>query len=116
MNQGRTVFSQVMDVLPTHEFRLCVRRYQGNRHMWTFSCMDQFLCMAFAQLSYRNELNALQRSYGDDLDAHSHGESFLKLFEARFVPGGEKPSARGGPSCRKRFALTSFRKVPGLVR
>ena len=42
----------------------------------------------FAQLSYRNELDALQRSYGDDLDADSHGESFLKLFEARFVPGG----------------------------
>ena len=42
----------------------------------------------FAQLSYRNELDAMQRSYGDDLDAHSHGESFLKLFEARFVPGG----------------------------
>ena len=56
MNQGRTVFSQVMDVLPTHEFRLCVRRYQGNRHMRSFSCMDQFLCMAFAQLSYRDSL------------------------------------------------------------
>jgi transposase len=56
MNQGRTVFSQVMDFLPTHEFRRCVGKYQGNRGMRSFSCMDQFLCMAFAQLSYRDSL------------------------------------------------------------
>ncbi len=42
----------------------------------------------FASLPYKNELGALQRAYGEDLDARSHGESFLKLFEARFVPGG----------------------------
>lgn len=42
----------------------------------------------FARLPYKNELDALQRSYGEDLDARSHGESFLKLFEARFIPGG----------------------------
>lgn len=42
----------------------------------------------FARLPYQNELNALQHSYGENLDARSHGESFLKLFEARFVPGG----------------------------
>jgi transposase len=56
MNQGRTVFSQVMDFLPNHEFRCCVARYQGNRRLRSFSCMDQFLCMAFAQLSYRDSL------------------------------------------------------------
>jgi transposase len=56
MNQGRTVFSQVMDFLPNHEFRSCVTRYQGNRRLRSFSCMDQFLCMAFAQLSYRDSL------------------------------------------------------------
>ena len=56
MYQGRTVFSQVMDFLPNHEFRRCVTRYQGNRRLRSFSCMDQFLCMAFAQLSYRDSL------------------------------------------------------------
>jgi hypothetical protein len=49
MNQGRTVFSQLMDGLPKHEFDKCVARYQGNRRIRNFSCFDQFLCMAFAQ-------------------------------------------------------------------
>ena len=48
MNTGRTVFSQIMDLLPHWDFRTCVKRYQGECHIKTFSCMDQFLCMAFA--------------------------------------------------------------------
>src|ERR1043166_8910407 len=56
MNTGRTVFSQLIDYLPIHQFRECVRRYDGNRRMRTFSCWDQFLCMAFAQLTYRDSL------------------------------------------------------------
>jgi hypothetical protein len=56
MNTGRTVFSQLIDYLPIHQFRECVRRYNGNRRMRTFSCWDQFLCMAFAQLTYRDSL------------------------------------------------------------
>jgi hypothetical protein len=45
-----------MDFLPMHEFRQCVKRYNGNRKVKTFSCLDQFLCMAFAQLTYRESL------------------------------------------------------------
>ena len=56
MYYGRIVFAQVMDVLPMHEFRKCVRRYGGERRVRTFSCLDQFLCMAFAQLTYRQSL------------------------------------------------------------
>ena len=56
MHFGRIVFAQVMDVLPMHEFRKCVRRHQGERRVRTFSCLDQFLCMAFAQLTYRESL------------------------------------------------------------
>jgi hypothetical protein len=56
MNVGRTVFSQMMDFLPTYEFNRCVRRYRGNRRTRHFSCRDQFLCMAFAQLTYRESL------------------------------------------------------------
>lgn len=56
MNTGRTVFSQLIDCLPMHQFRECVRRYDGNRRTRTFSCWDQFLCMAFAQLTYRDSL------------------------------------------------------------
>ncbi len=56
MHSGRIVFAQVMDMLPMHEFRKCVRRYQGERRVRTFSCLDQFLCMAFSQLTYRESL------------------------------------------------------------
>ena len=51
-----TVFSQVMSFLPLHQFRRCVARYDGNRKVQSFTCMDQFLCMAFAQLTYRESL------------------------------------------------------------
>lgn len=56
MNSGRLVFSQIMDFLPMHEFRRCVQRYRGNYKMQSFSCFDQFLCMAFGQLTYRDSL------------------------------------------------------------
>jgi hypothetical protein len=56
MNTGRTIFSQLMDFLPTHEFNLCVARYGGNRRVRQFSCRDQFFSMAFAQLTYRESL------------------------------------------------------------
>ena len=48
--------SQVMDFLPMHEFLQCIKRYKGNRKVKTFSCLDQFLCMAFAQLTFRESL------------------------------------------------------------
>lgn len=50
MYTGQTVFSQLMDFPPMYEFRKCVDRYGGNYHMSSFSCMDQYLCMGFAQL------------------------------------------------------------------
>ncbi len=53
MNLGRSVFSQLLDFLPTYQFQLCVDRYQGNRYIKDFSCWDQFLCLLFAQLTYR---------------------------------------------------------------
>jgi hypothetical protein len=60
MNTGHTVFSQIMDLLPHWDFHNCVKRYQGNRKTQTFSCMDQFLCMAFAQLTYRESLRDIE--------------------------------------------------------
>ena len=59
MNQGKTIFSQLLDFLPTYEFRQCVKRYQGHYKIKSFSCWDQFLCMAFAQLTYRESLRDL---------------------------------------------------------
>jgi len=56
MNSGQSLFAQLMDHLPSHEFRQCVQRYAGNFRVRSFSCWDQFLCMAFAQLTYRESL------------------------------------------------------------
>src|SRR6202158_4676709 len=60
MNLCRTVFSQLVDLLPTYQFQLCVDRYQGNRYVKDFSCWDQFLCLAFAQLTYRESLRDIE--------------------------------------------------------
>ena len=56
MHAGRLVFSQLLDFFPRHPFNVCVRRYGGNRKVSRFSCRDQFLCMAFSQLTYRESL------------------------------------------------------------
>ena len=60
MNIGRTVFSQLMDFLPMHEFRSAVNRYNGNHRTRRFTCWDQFLCMAFAQLTFRESLRDIE--------------------------------------------------------
>jgi hypothetical protein len=60
MYQGQTVFSQVMDFLPQKKFRQCVNRYNGNYRVRSFKCYDQLLCMAFAQLTYRESLRDIE--------------------------------------------------------
>jgi len=60
MDTGKPVFAQIMDFLPTYEFHQCVRRYHGHYKMKSFSCWDQFLCMAFAQLTYRESLRDIE--------------------------------------------------------
>ena len=60
MSSGKLVFSQVIDHLPLHTFRQCVKRYRGNHKIKTFTCLDQFLCMAFAQLTYRESLRDIE--------------------------------------------------------
>jgi hypothetical protein len=60
MNSGKTIFAQLMDLVPPYEFRKCVERYGGNYKMKSFSCWDQFLCMAFAQLTFRESLRDIQ--------------------------------------------------------
>ncbi len=60
MHVGRLVFSQVIDHLPMHTFRRCVARYGGNRYKKSFSCLDQYLCMAFAQLTFRESLRDIE--------------------------------------------------------
>lgn len=70
MNSGRTVFSQLVGLLPDREFRRCVERYSGDARLRGFSCWDQFLAMMFAQLTYRESLRDIEiclRSLGSKL-------------------------------------------------
>src|ERR1700733_5721487 len=70
MNAGRTVFSQLIEILPNQEFQKCVDRYGGGRYLKNLSCWDQYLAMAFAQLTYRESLRDIEaclRSVGGKL-------------------------------------------------
>jgi hypothetical protein len=60
MNTGRTVFSQLIEHAPSKEFQKCVARYRGDSHFRNFSCWDQYLAMAFAQLTYRESLRDIE--------------------------------------------------------
>lgn len=67
---GKLVFAQVMEQVPMHTFRRCVQRYRGNHKSKSFSCLDQYLCMAFAQLTYRESLRDIEvclRAQGNKL-------------------------------------------------
>jgi uncharacterized protein DUF4372/DDE family transposase len=67
MNQGKLVFAQIMEHLPLSTFRRCVARYDGEHKVKHFSCLDQYLCMAFAQLTWRESLRDIEAR----LRAHS---------------------------------------------
>ncbi len=60
MNSGSTIFSQLVGFLSHYEFQKCVSRYDGERKVKSFSCWDQYLCMAFAQLTYREGLRDIE--------------------------------------------------------
>jgi len=60
MHIGKLVFSQVIDSLPMHAFRRGIARYDGNRYKKTFSCLDQYLRITFAQLTHRESLHDIE--------------------------------------------------------
>ena len=64
MNTGQTFFSQLLDHLPSYEFQKCVERYRGDAHHRGFSCRDQYLAMAFAQLTCRESLRDIEACLG----------------------------------------------------
>src|SRR5947209_18662733 len=64
MNTGRTVFSQLVEFLPHQQFQKCVDRYGGGRYLKNLSCWDQYLAMAFAQLTYRESLRDIEACLG----------------------------------------------------
>jgi hypothetical protein len=64
MNEGKSIFSQLIDFLPDREFRRCVARYGGDRYTKKLSCWEQFLAMAFAQRAYRESLRGIEACLG----------------------------------------------------
>ena len=64
MYQGKLVFSQLMSFIQKYDFNKCVSRYRGHYKIRRFSCWDQFLCMAFAQLTYRESLREIVTCLG----------------------------------------------------
>ena len=62
MFDGQFVFAQLMDFLPRREFNACVNKYRGDRRGRGFSCRDQFLCLGFAQLTFRESLRDIETS------------------------------------------------------
>ena len=60
MDTGTTLLAQVMDFIPRYDFRQCVKRYRGDYKVKKFSCWNQYLCMAFAQLTYRESLRDIE--------------------------------------------------------
>jgi hypothetical protein len=87
MYVGKLVFAQLMDFLPLHTFRRCVARYPSNYPTKTFSHLDQYLCMAFAQLTFRESLRDIEVC----LRAH---ESKLYHLGIRGQQACPRPSAR----------------------
>jgi len=69
MHSGKTVFKQLLQFLPRYEFNLCVRRYRGELRVKKFSTYDQFLCLAYAQMSGRESLRDMtwSRKNGQDV-------------------------------------------------
>ncbi|MDI9569283.1 MAG: IS4 family transposase [Pseudomonadota bacterium] len=99
MNIGKTVFAQVLEHLPRYEFNKCVKRYNGNRRVRRFSCYDQFLCLAFAQITYRESLRDIETCL------NSHHE---KLYHIGFRGGISKSTLADANETRDHLIYQDF--------
>ena len=95
MNSGKTIFAQLMDFLPLYEFRKCVERYNGNYKVKSFSCWDQFLCLAFAQLTYRESLRDIRVGRDHQETAQSRPEPLHNSTDFERHPFRENPHFTG---------------------
>ena len=112
MYSGKLVFAQVMDHLPMHTFRRAVSRYGGNRYVKTFPCHSQFLCMAFAQLTYRESLRDIEVCLRAQRQALSPGHSQSGVAEhiGQCEQAARLADLRGGCSCVDPYRQTDVRQ------
>ena len=97
MEPGKLVFAQLMDFLPRHDFDACVNRYNGNRRPRGFSCRDQFLCLTFAQLTFRESLRDI--------------ETCLRAFQSKRYHAGFRPENREPQTQGVQRAARSFSEL-----
>src|ERR1022692_3171201 len=97
MNLGRTVFAQLMEHFPAYDFQKCVARYDGDFRKRSFSCFDQFLCLSFAQLSYRGGLRDI--------------EACLRSVQESFITWAPAAASRA-PFCRTPTSLSIGASTP----
>jgi hypothetical protein len=90
MNQGQTLFAQVMSFVPHRDFQRCVRRYGGDVRVRRFSCWDHFLSLSFAQLTYRESLRDLEASLGAMPDRLYHMGFRSRLSRSTLADANEK--------------------------
>jgi len=72
MNSGKNVFRQLLQFLPRHDLNLCIRRYRGEHWAKSFTTFDQFLCLAYAQLSGRESLRDIETCLNSHRDKLYH--------------------------------------------
>ena len=117
MYTGKLVFSQVMEYLPLHVFHQCVSRYSGDFKVKEFTCLDQYLCMAFAQLTYRESLRDIEASGLSGLRSfvqHIPGICFLRDQSQvqPQVPTGLLTSSRQEYRTHLRSVSATYRLLP----
>src|SRR5262245_31664491 len=83
MHQGHCVFAQLMQHLPLTTFRRCVARYNGEYRIQQFSCLDQYLCLAFAQLTWRESLRDIEACLRALLDLRGSIPSFIFISDGK---------------------------------
>ncbi len=112
MNTGKTVFSQLMHSLPRYEFNKCVQRYQGDKKVHHFSCWNQFLCLAFAQLSLRESLRDLEVSLNSHRQKLYHMGLRGRIARSTLADANEKRDYR----IYRDFAYTLIPRATELYR
>ncbi|HPL64731.1 MAG TPA: IS4 family transposase [Syntrophales bacterium] len=94
MNTGKTVFSQILEHLPRYEFDKFVKKYEGNCRVRRFPCYDQFLCLAYAQLTYRQSLRDIETCLNSHREKLYHIGFRGQISRSTMADAGEKRDCR----------------------
>ena len=94
MNAGKTVFAQILEHLPRYEFDKFVEKYEGNHRVRRFPCYDQFLCLAYAQLTYRESLRDIETCLNSHHEKLYHVGFRGQISRSTMADSGEKRDYR----------------------